>query len=176
MHEIPPRLHLPLTSNHPSQLILLPTETCCSKEKVYLVLLHQSLKNPHLHYLAFIVTGGLGAIGSAVARGLLAKKATAIIFDTPSEEKAATRLEALGFSDGVHYVQADVTDIEQLNAACENVLGIIPKGTLFGGVHCAGIAPGRKWSNKLSDSAAVSPSKTVSRTPLIPRIPSRQPL
>lgn len=54
------------------------------------------------------------------------------------------------------YVKADISDKASVTAACEEALRVIPKGSLAGGVHCAAIAPGRKWSHKLLDSVDVS--------------------
>ena len=104
---------------------------------------------------AFIVTGGLGAIGSACVRGLAAKNAQVIIFDVVPEEQARARIDEIGVTN-VLYVQTDITDINRLNEACGKVLTQIPTGSLYGAIHCAGIAPGREWTNKLSDSAPVS--------------------
>jgi NAD(P)-dependent dehydrogenase (short-subunit alcohol dehydrogenase family) len=104
---------------------------------------------------AFIVTGGLGAIGSACVRGLAAKNALVIIFDNVPEDKALAQIETL-YAANVLYVETDITDIDGLNKACSKVLAQIPKGSLYGAIHCAGIAPGRIWTNKLSDSALVS--------------------
>jgi len=54
------------------------------------------------------------------------------------------------------YFQTDITDADKVSAACDAALEAIPNGSLFGGVHCAAIAPGRKWDHNLKNSIPVS--------------------
>lgn len=62
------------------------------------------------------------------------------------------------------YFQTDIVDTERFAASCEEVLKVIPKGSLFGGVHCAAIAPSRKWSKSLKDSIPVSVPRGIDLT------------
>jgi 3-hydroxyacyl-CoA dehydrogenase len=104
---------------------------------------------------AFIVTGGLGAIGKACVLLLLEKGAIPVVFDQLDEAAAKAVLKEAG-AEAALYVKTDITDVKATEQACGVALQRIPKGSLAGGIHCAGIAPGRKWSHKLVDSAAVS--------------------
>lgn len=53
------------------------------------------------------------------------------------------------------YFQVDISNLDQVASACDQALKVIPKGSLFGGVHCAAIAPSRPWTNKMKESAPV---------------------
>lgn len=57
--------------------------------------------------------------------------------------------------DRAFYFQVDISNLDQVASACEQALKAIPKGSLFGGVHCAAIAPSRPWTNKMKESAPV---------------------
>lgn len=75
----------------------------------------------------------------------------ALLFDvlpTAQGEEKAKSMHA----ERAHYFQVDISDMDSVQAACTAALKVIPKGSLAGGVHCAAIAPGRKWSSKLADS------------------------
>lgn len=62
-----------------------------------------------------------------------------------------------GYSaDKAFYFKVDISDVDGVSAACREALKVIPKGSLFGGVHCAAIAPSRKWSHRMVDSCKVS--------------------
>lgn len=104
---------------------------------------------------AFIITGGAGSIGGACARELISKGAIALIFDVVPEDVGKERAKSY-HPERAHYFKVDITDIEGFEAACQAALKVIPKGALFGGVHCAAIAPGREWNKKLTESAKVS--------------------
>lgn len=52
------------------------------------------------------------------------------------------------------YFQTNVADLESVVASCNATLQAVPKGSLFGCVHMAAVAPGRKWNHKLVDAAA----------------------
>ncbi|KAL7418291.1 hypothetical protein Q5752_006747 [Cryptotrichosporon argae] len=101
---------------------------------------------------SFIVTGGLGAIGRACAKTLLDRGANVAVFDVVDSAKAAGLQKELGLEAAI-YVQVDITDVDATDKACRSVLERVPKGSLAGGIHCAGIAPGRQWTNRLVDSA-----------------------
>lgn len=75
----------------------------------------------------------------------------AILFDVLPTSQGEARAKEW-HAERCHYFQVDISDMATLESACAAALKLIPKGSLAGGVHCAAIAPGRKWSNKLSDS------------------------
>lgn len=100
---------------------------------------------------AFIITGGAGSIGGTAARMILERGGIAILFDVLSPE-AGTAKAKEWHADRCHYFQVDIADMASLESACAEALKVIPKGSLAGGVHCAAIAPGRKWTNKLADT------------------------
>jgi NAD(P)-dependent dehydrogenase (short-subunit alcohol dehydrogenase family) len=105
---------------------------------------------------AFIVTGGLGSIGSACVRALAPSAAHVAVFDWQKEEEGEAWI-AKNELKNVSYQRIDVTKIDEIKTACQKVLEVVPEGSLAGGIHCAGIAPGRKWTNKLAESAEVDP-------------------
>jgi 3-hydroxyacyl-CoA dehydrogenase len=77
------------------------------------------------------------------------------VFDILAPEDG--RKVVKGYSaDKAFYFKVDISDVDGLSAACREALKVIPKGSLFGGVHCAAIAPSRKWSHKMVDSCKVS--------------------
>ncbi|AAW44682.1 conserved hypothetical protein [Cryptococcus deneoformans JEC21] len=100
---------------------------------------------------AFIITGGCGSIGGTAARHILAKGGIVVVFDLLSAEQGTAKVKAY-HPERAFYIQTSVDDQESVEAACSEALKLIPKGSLFGAVHCAATAPGRKWSNKLKDS------------------------
>lgn len=102
---------------------------------------------------AFIVTGGFGAIGKACVQLLLEKGALPVVFDVLEVAAAKPILKEIQ-AEGAVYVKTDITNIKATEEACRVALQRLPKGSLAGGIHCAGIAPGREWSHKLVDSAA----------------------
>lgn len=77
------------------------------------------------------------------------------MFDLLSAEQGTAKVKAY-HPERAFYIQTSVDDQESVEAACSEALKLIPKGSLFGAVHCAATAPGRKWSNKLKDSIQVS--------------------
>ena len=69
------------------------------------------------------ITGGLGDIGSAIARRVLGQGAEVTIVDLPTGAEAAPGLEPLrGIGPEVRYAQADVRRLEEVEAA----LGVAP--------------------------------------------------
>ena len=90
---------------------------------------------------AAIVTGGASGLGGATAQALAAKGARVFAFDV------AGGIEKAPAVPGVTYVEADVTDPEQVEAAVEQAAGSgVPLRTV---VNCAGIGPsGRILSKK----------------------------
>jgi NAD(P)-dependent dehydrogenase (short-subunit alcohol dehydrogenase family) len=104
-----------------------------------------------LFIAAFIITGGCGALGGGVAREILSRGGIVVIFDVLTEEKGKEIVE--GYSkDKAFYYKTDISDVDVVSRNCEEALKVIPKGSLFGAVHCAAISRSRKWSAKMADS------------------------
>ncbi|GMK57972.1 hypothetical protein CspeluHIS016_0500040 [Cutaneotrichosporon spelunceum] len=103
---------------------------------------------------AFIITGGLGSIGGATARNLVSKGAYAVLFDILAPADAEGKIATFERADRYFYEQTDIIDRAKMEASCRSALSKIPKGSLFGAVHCAAIAPGKPWSNSLMDKLA----------------------
>ncbi|ORY79317.1 hypothetical protein BCR35DRAFT_279457 [Leucosporidium creatinivorum] len=97
----------------------------------------------------FIVTGGAGGIGGAVATELVGRGANVVLFDVVPEDKGAAFAKTVS-SDKALYLKVDITDSEGTKKAVETAVEKF--GNLKGAVHCAGIAVKRPWSNDLSDS------------------------
>jgi 3-hydroxyacyl-CoA dehydrogenase len=57
--------------------------------------------------------------------------------------------------DRAFYFKTDISDEAAVTESCNAALRVIPKGSLFGGVHCAAISRSRQWSNKMTDSCKV---------------------
>ncbi|KAK9483531.1 3-oxoacyl-reductase [Lipomyces starkeyi] len=97
----------------------------------------------------FIVTGGLGGIGGAVAKDFLARGAKVALFDVLPAEKGSL-LAAEYHSTDAFYVDVDIANADSTKAGVEAVVEKL--GDLKGVVHCAGIAVKRPWSNDVADS------------------------
>ncbi len=100
---------------------------------------------------AAIVTGGASGLGGATARALAEAGARVYAVDLPSSIKEASEVT------GVTYVEADVTDPEQVRAAVAAASAESPLRTV---VSCAGIGPsarilGRKGVHDLALYAKV---------------------
>lgn len=102
----------------------------------------------------YIVTGGCGAIGQAVARELSKRGAIVAVFDVLSPEKGNAIVKEYTIDGTVLYFQTDVSEVEQVTSHCNDILEKVPKGSLAGVVHCAAISRKRQWSNKMTDSCA----------------------
>lgn len=71
------------------------------------------------------------------------------------EEAGAAKVKSY-HAEKAFYFKTDIVDTEKVDAACQAALKALPQGVkLFGGVHCAAIAPGRQWNHKLKDSIPV---------------------
>ncbi|WVQ67494.1 uncharacterized protein L199_005694 [Kwoniella botswanensis] len=101
----------------------------------------------------FIITGGCGGIGGTVAKSIIAKGGYVVSFDILDDEAGQAKVKSY-HPERAFYFNCNIADLESVVAATEQTLKVIPKGSLFGAVHCAAIAPGRKWNNKLVDSVA----------------------
>ncbi|KAK9234095.1 hypothetical protein V1525DRAFT_383972 [Lipomyces kononenkoae] len=97
----------------------------------------------------FIVTGGLGGIGGAVAKDFLRRGAKVALFDVLPAEKG-TSLVAEYHSTDVIYINVDISDSTSTKSGVEAVVEKF--GNLKGVMHCAGIAVKRPWSNAVADS------------------------
>lgn len=104
----------------------------------------------------FIVTGGCGGIGGAVAKDLVSRGANIIVFDVVPSEKGDGIIKSLasGASGKAVYMQTDIADDavcgKTVAAALEHAKASGSK--LVGLVHCAGIALRRPWSQKFADT------------------------
>ena len=90
-----------------------------------------------------LVTGGASGLGRATTERLLAAGAQVVMVDLNAEvgEQAAAEL-----GDAAHFVTADVTNEEQVQAAVDTATGL---GALRVVVNCAGVAtPGKLVSRK----------------------------
>ncbi|OWZ65813.1 hypothetical protein AYX14_03211 [Cryptococcus neoformans] len=102
---------------------------------------------------AFVITGGCGSIGGTTAKQIIARGGIALIFDVLPEEAGQAKVKEY-HPERAFYFMADITDVDVFSACIDAALKVIPKGSLFGGVHCAAIAPGRPWDHKLKNSIA----------------------
>jgi NAD(P)-dependent dehydrogenase (short-subunit alcohol dehydrogenase family) len=90
-----------------------------------------------------LVTGGASGLGRATTERLLAAGVQVVMVDLNAEagEQVAAEL-----GDGAHFVTADVTNEEQVQAAVDTATGL---GDLRVVVNCAGVAtPGKLVSKK----------------------------
>ncbi|MGO1450473.1 MAG: 3-hydroxyacyl-CoA dehydrogenase [Brevibacterium aurantiacum] len=90
-----------------------------------------------------LVTGGASGLGRATTERLLAVGAQVVMVDLNAEvgQQVASEL-----GDGAHFVSADVTNEEQVQAAVDMATGL---GLLRVVVNCAGVAtPGKLVSRK----------------------------
>jgi len=77
-----------------------------------------------------------------------------VIFDVLSEETGTAKVKTYPHPERAFYFKTDISDYDSVHAATTAAMGVIPKGSLAGGVHCAAIAPGRTWSHQLKDSVS----------------------
>jgi NAD(P)-dependent dehydrogenase (short-subunit alcohol dehydrogenase family) len=102
-----------------------------------------------------LIAGGASGLGEATARELAARGARITIADLNEDRGAALASEL-----GVQFVNADVTDEEQVRAAVEAA------GELRLAVSCAGIGRAERTVKK-DGPAALAPFETVVRVNLI---------
>lgn len=76
------------------------------------------------------------------------------LFDILAPADAEGKIATFEHADRYFYEQTDIIDRAKMEASCRSALSKIPKGSLFGAVHCAAIAPGKPWSNSLMDKLA----------------------
>ena len=90
-----------------------------------------------------LVTGGASGLGRATTERLLAAGAQVVMVDLNAE---VGRQAAAELGDSAHFVTADVTNEEQVQAAVDTATGL---GALRVVVNCAGVAtPGKLVSRK----------------------------
>jgi len=77
------------------------------------------------------------------------------VFDVLPVEAGEAKLHTYPHSERTYYYKVDISDLDQVQNACNEALKVIPKGSLAGGVHCAAVATSRKWSKKMVDSIKV---------------------
>ncbi|KAK4699997.1 hypothetical protein P7C70_g6256, partial [Phenoliferia sp. Uapishka_3] len=102
---------------------------------------------------AFIVTGGLGGVGKAVATSILAEGGFVALFDVIPQEKGDGLTAALD-AKKAFYFQVDISNPESVKVAVDAAVAKLPAGKLVGAVHCAGIALKREWTSTMADSIA----------------------
>ncbi|MFD9891609.1 SDR family NAD(P)-dependent oxidoreductase [Amycolatopsis sp. NPDC059027] len=89
---------------------------------------------------AALVTGGASGLGGATAKALAGKGAKVFALDLASSIEKAEQI------DGVTYVEADVTDPDQVRVAVETAASSgVPLRTV---VNCAGIGPSARILSK----------------------------
>ncbi|GAA4550276.1 SDR family NAD(P)-dependent oxidoreductase [Amycolatopsis samaneae] len=89
---------------------------------------------------AALVTGGASGLGGATAKALAGKGAKVFALDLASSIEKAEQV------DGVTYVEADVTDPDQVRVAVETAASAgVPLRTV---VNCAGIGPSARILSK----------------------------
>lgn len=90
-----------------------------------------------------LVTGGASGLGRATTERLLAAGAQVVMVDLNAEVRQQVAAE---LGDSAHFVTADVTNEEQVQAAVDTATGL---GALRVVVNCAGVAtPGKLVSRK----------------------------
>lgn len=75
-----------------------------------------------------------------------------MLFDILPQEKG-DEIARSWSADKMFYHKVDISDADTVSAACTKALEQVPKGSLFGGVHCAALNKSREWSGKMMDSA-----------------------
>jgi 3-hydroxyacyl-CoA dehydrogenase len=76
------------------------------------------------------------------------------LFDILPCVDAEALIKTFDHADRYFYERSDIVDEANMQRACASALRKIPKGSLFGAVHCAGIAPGAPWTNSMLDKLA----------------------
>jgi NAD(P)-dependent dehydrogenase (short-subunit alcohol dehydrogenase family) len=97
-----------------------------------------------------LVTGGASGLGLATVRRLHEDGASVVLVDLPGSD-GATIADSLG--ERVVYVEADVTDEEQVQQAVDRAVEL---GPLRVAVSCAGVAPASRVVRKDGSPASLS--------------------
>ena len=106
-----------------------------------------------------IVTGGASGLGEATAQSLAKAGVTVVILDRDQE-----RGSAVADSLGGAYVEADVTDEEQVGRAVEAAVELAPLRTL---VNCAGIGRAARTLDRDDEPMAMKIFERVIRVNLL---------
>lgn len=93
-----------------------------------------------------LVTGGASGLGEATLRALVSKGAKAVILDMNAEKGAKVAAE---LGDGVAFVETDVTDAEQVQAAIDKAASM---GDLRVAVNCAGVGWAARTVNRKGEA------------------------
>ena len=68
-----------------------------------------------------VVTGGIGGLGTAICRSLLASGHTVIAVDLPARHEAAAELLAKHLGQSMHFMPADVSDFDDCSRLVEQI-------------------------------------------------------
>ncbi|CCH42837.1 3-oxoacyl-[acyl-carrier-protein] reductase [Wickerhamomyces ciferrii] len=97
----------------------------------------------------FVITGGLGGIGSEVASGIVENGGKVALFDVLDEKIGNEKALSYGQGKAI-YQKVDVSNSNDVKVAVENVVEKL--GNLKGAVHLAAISIKRDYTNDLADS------------------------
>ena len=84
--------------------------------------------------VSVVITGGASGLGRGTATHLSSLGCQVAVLDLPNEDAAASLA-----SDGIHFIACDITQVEAVDAAIDQV--IAAQGVPRIVVNCAGIAP-----------------------------------
>lgn len=96
----------------------------------------------------FIITGGLGGIGSEVADGIVRNGGKVGIFDIVDNKVGNEKISSYG--DNALYCKVDISNSDSVKKSVAQVVEKL--GNLKGVVHLAAISIKRKYTNDLADS------------------------
>lgn len=96
----------------------------------------------------FIITGGVGGIGSEVAAGIVKNGGKVGIFDIVDYKVGNEKITSYG--DNAHYCKVDISSSDDVKKAVAEVVEKL--GNLKGVVHLAAVSIKRKYTNDLADS------------------------
>src|SRR5262249_33804838 len=118
-----------------------------------------SLRGMQLADSTAIVTGGASGMGEATARRLSAAGATVVVLD-----RDAAKGEKVASDLGGRFVQADVTDPDDVSAAVAAAAALAP---LRACIHCAGIGWAERTINREGAPHSLDTFRTVIEINLI---------
>jgi hypothetical protein len=72
-----------------------------------------------------------------------------------SNEAGEEKIKALDHPERYFYQRVDVSNKDQLTSACDALMKVIPKGSLFGAVHCAAVNPTQAPTHRMVDKIEV---------------------
>ncbi len=114
------------------------------------VLVHDEDQNKKelLKEATYLITGGLGGLGSVLCKWLIQQEVTSIVLlgRRSLTEEIEEQINALAVEGiRVHYIQVDVSDYKQLRCVLSAVQNSMP--TIKGIFHVAGVLNDGLWSN-----------------------------